>query len=305
MPAPTISVIMPVFNARRYLTSAIQSILDQTFADFELILVDDGSTDGSARVLKRFARRDPRIILLQQPNRGPCAAANAGLAIARGEFYARMDHDDIALPERFEKQVTFLRAHRECVAVGTQVLMIDRHDLPLKIMSAPLDHDSIERQYRVWPMFHPSLMARMNAMRAVGCYREKYSNVEDLDLFLRLAEVGRLANLPLVLMKYRQHLSSMCYTRHIDQIVEMEAIFREAEERRGHRIDESSPSVVPTARNQGSGRRLKWTFEKMWAWWALSDGFVNSARWHALTTLTLGPLQRESWLLLWCALRGR
>src|SRR4051794_24772902 len=114
-PPPPISVLLAVYNGGRYLRAAVDSILTQTFTDFEFIIIDDGSTDGSLATLREFAQRDPRINLVSRPNKGLTVTLNEGIALARGEFLARMDADDIALPQRFEKQIAYLRDHPECV----------------------------------------------------------------------------------------------------------------------------------------------------------------------------------------------
>src|SRR3954468_5693657 len=121
--APTVSVLLAVYNARRYLRQAIDSILAQTFTDFEFIIIDDGSTDDTLAILREYEKRDGRIRLISRPNKGLTTTLNEGLALARGEFLARMDGDDVALPTRFEKQVTYLRDHPECVLVGSRVLL--------------------------------------------------------------------------------------------------------------------------------------------------------------------------------------
>src|SRR3954469_1098404 len=115
--APAVSVIMPVYNARAYVAEAIDSVLAQTFGDFELILVDDGSTDGSLDILRGYEKRDPRVRVISRPNTGIVGALNDGLKLARGEFIARIDADDASLPNRFEKEIAFLRAHPDVVIV--------------------------------------------------------------------------------------------------------------------------------------------------------------------------------------------
>ena len=307
MPKPLVSVVMPVFNSRPYISDAVQSILAQTFLDFEFIIVDDGSNDGTADILRRWAAKDERIRLIHQSNRGVSAASNRGLELAQGEFYARMDHDDIALPHRLERQVHFLRNHPECVAVGGQVLMIDCDGFPIRIPTVPQTHEQIEASFtHVWSMFHPTLTARTAAVREVGGYSNEFNAIEDLDLFIKLAEKGRLANLPEVVLQYRQHIRSMCYTQNHKQLVQMAAVLMEAQRRRGKPL-QCSPRMldmpsVPV--DPKPWRETHWSFEKMWAWWALTAGYVTTARRHALRALRLGPLRQESWLLLWCAMRG-
>jgi len=298
---------MPVFNSRPYVSQAVQSILAQSFADFEFIIVDDGSTDGTAEVLRQWAARDCRITVIHQANKGASAAANRGLEVARGEFYARMDHDDVALPHRLEKQVTFLQQHPDCMAVGGQVLMIDCDGFPIRIPTVPQTHEQIEAAFtHQWSIFHPTLMARAATMRDIGGYSLEFTAIEDLDLFIKLAEKGRLANLPEVLVQYRQHIRSMCYTQNHKQMIQMAAVLEEAQKRRGRPFE--NPQRVLALANapleSKPWRETHWSFEKMWAWWALTAGYVTTARRHALRAIRLGPLRQESWLLLWCALRG-
>src|SRR5688572_25740567 len=115
---PTVSVVMTVYNTERYVREAVESILGQTFRDFEFIIIDDGSTDSAPAILREYADRDPRIRLVSRPNTGIVRAANEGIALARGNYLARMDSDDVALPHRFEKQVRYLNEHPACVLVG-------------------------------------------------------------------------------------------------------------------------------------------------------------------------------------------
>jgi glycosyltransferase involved in cell wall biosynthesis len=122
---PPLSVLMPTYNPGHYVSEAIESILAQTFTDFEFLISDAGSTDGSLDVMRRYAESDPRIRLTIQPKAGIVRALNEMIAQARGDLIARMDGDDIALPGRFERQVAYLNDHPECVLVGSRVLIID------------------------------------------------------------------------------------------------------------------------------------------------------------------------------------
>jgi glycosyltransferase involved in cell wall biosynthesis len=115
---PAVSVVMPMYNAAPYVGEAVRSVLGQTFSDFELIVIDDGSKDDSATEVERAAKGDARLRLIRQSNSGVSVASNKGTELARGEFLARADSDDICLPNRLEKQVGYLREHPDCVAVG-------------------------------------------------------------------------------------------------------------------------------------------------------------------------------------------
>jgi glycosyltransferase involved in cell wall biosynthesis len=208
---PTVSVLMPVYNAARYLAEAVESILGQTFADFEFLIIDDGSTDRSRATLERYAAHDRRIRLASRPNTGYTVALNELLGLARGELLARMDGDDVALPTRLARQVDYLRAHPDVVCVGTAVQFIDAAGRFLRPRHPGMDHEEIQQRALAGdcPLNHPSVMMRRAAVEAVGGYHAEFEPAEDLDLWLRLSEVGRLTNLPEVLMKYRQHAGSV------------------------------------------------------------------------------------------------
>ena len=297
--APVVSVVLPVFNAERYLARAVDSILNQTFHDFELIAVDDGSRDGSLKMLRDYEARDGRVRVISRPNTGIVGALNDGLAAAGGEFVARMDSDDISLPDRFEKQLNYLRAHPQCVLVGCQVTLIDPDDAQIcPKHDTCFTHEEIDSAHLSWgwPLVHPTIMARREALQRVGGYREAYKWLEDLDIFLRLAEIGRLANLPDVLVYYRLHSQSVCHTHaHIQGPLKIKLI---QETRARRHMPAGGPTVdSPSVKTLGEQHRL-------WAWWALRAGNVSTARKHAFKTLRNDPLSFESWRVLACVVRG-
>jgi glycosyltransferase involved in cell wall biosynthesis len=201
-----ISVVMGVHNGEKYLDEAVQSIRRQTFGDFDFIIVDDGSTDGTSEILARHAAEDPRVRILKQPNMGLSGALNRALAEAAGEFIARMDADDISLPDRFEKQVGFLRAHPEIAAVGSASQFLQEDVLLDAYARPPLQHQAIMAiLHECNPIVHPSMLIRRHALEAVGYYRPLVVAAEDLDLWLRLGERFQIANLEDVLIYCRKH----------------------------------------------------------------------------------------------------
>jgi glycosyltransferase involved in cell wall biosynthesis len=208
-----ISVVIPVYNAARYIQAAIASVQAQTGCEFEIIAVDDGSKDRSKLILDRIASADSRLRVISRPNTGIVGALNDGLAAATGEFVARMDADDIALPGRFAAQLSYFEAHPECVALGTDILYTDPEGSPLIRHRPSLTHEVIVAQLleaNGGAIIHPTLMVRRAALEKVGGYRPETLNfLEDLDLYLRLAEIGELANLPEIHLHYRQHLNSI------------------------------------------------------------------------------------------------
>lgn len=296
---------MPVYNSQRYLCAAVESIRGQTYKDFELIAVDDGSRDDSLEILREYESKDPRVRVISRPNTGIVGALNDGLAAATGEFIARMDADDIALPQRFEKQVAFLQSNPYHVLVGSQVMLMDPDGADLcPKRDTEYTHERIDWAHlnHRWPLVHPTVMMRRSAVESIGRYRVKYQWLEDLDLFLRMAEAGRLESLPDVLLRYRLHMASVCATREADQDAIRPELIAEVYQRRGLPTPaELVPQREPTGRTLGSpGQR-----EKIWGWWALMGGNVKTARKYALKSLRAAPHLPESWRLMYCALRGR
>jgi hypothetical protein len=204
---PRISVVMPVLNGGSYLAAAVESILKQSFSDFELIVIDDGSTDQSASLLSSFARSDGRIRLIGQVNAGIVASLNRAIDLARGEFVARMDADDVSLPSRFELQLAFLETHPEVAVVGSAITLIDEEGNAIRDVDYPLAPREVsEFLIQVGcALAHPAVMMRRADVGAVGGYRGAYRHAEDYDLWLRISETRALANLPDRLLLYRQH----------------------------------------------------------------------------------------------------
>ena len=300
MSDPLISVVMPVYNAADYLGQAVSSILAQTLRDYEFIIVNDGSTDRSGKMLEQFAKKDKRIKLISKPNTGIVAALNDGLAQARGTFIARMDADDISLPNRFALQLDYVQQHSDCVALGSRVVAIDPYGCELYRSEHKLDHDEIDRELlngSGWAIVHPVAMMRREAIERVAGYRKQWQWVEDLDLFLRLAEIGKLANLSDMLLHYRQHTESINRTRSQQQAELADACVREAYQRRG--LD------VPAGwKYQPKPRPAKDVQLRTWAWKALGRGNVQAARKHAVNLWKTSPFSVESWRTLLCAMRG-
>jgi len=301
MASPTlVSVVLPVYNGARYLPAAIASILDQTHRDLELIVIDDGSTDTSRSVAEGYAARDARVRVVSRGNRGLVATLNEGLELARAEFVARMDADDIAEPLRFERQVAYLEAHANCVALGTRVLLIDPDGDALMEMIDHREHAAIDQAHLAGgasQICHPSVMMRRSAVARVGGYRERYNTAEDLDLFLRLAEVGELANLAEPLLRYRQHLGSIGYEKAVLQWETAHAAIQDARQRRGMSM------LAP--RNIQHQARVAADEHHKWAWWALLGRNPRVARKHALRAIAAKPFDSGNVKLLFCALRGR
>ncbi|MEL6485689.1 MAG: glycosyl transferase family 2, partial [Pseudomonadota bacterium] len=213
---------------------------------------------------------------------------------------ARMDADDIALPDRFEKQIAYLKANRSCVAVGGQVLLIDQDDRVLCNLPVPHDHPTIDRSHMtsVSAIWHPTAMIRASAIRDIGGYRDAYPSAEDVDLFLRLAEVGTLANLGEVVLRYRQHMTSIGYSKRFEQRHSGWRAARDAAARRGQQFTVSEPT------QEGTETQLADVFLK-WAWWAHSEGNVATFWHYARKFFFKRPLSQQTLRLMYAGLKTR
>jgi glycosyltransferase involved in cell wall biosynthesis len=200
---PRVTVLMPVYNGAPYLREAIESILRQSFTDFEFLIIDDGSTDSSVSIVNSYP--DPRIRLLENGrNLGLVPTLNWGIDLARGEFIARMDCDDISLPDRLAKQMLFMAAHPEVGVCGGWVEYFMGRELVLKL---PVTDVAIKQALPSYnPLAHPALMIRTVVLKTQPIYyNPEYLHIEDYELWVRLAVVTCFANLPEVLLKYRIH----------------------------------------------------------------------------------------------------
>lgn len=292
-----VSVLLPVYNASRYLGGAVESILRQTHREFEFLILDDGSRDDSLAQLRRFEQRDSRVHVISRPNTGIVGALNELVALAKGEWLFRMDADDVARPERFERQLAYLGANPDCVALGSRALFMDPDGSPLVEFIEWFDHADIERTLMrpAIGILHPTVAMSRRAVLAVGGYRADYPHVEDLDLFLRLGEVGRLANLPEVLLDYRNHFTNVSHSNTVEQSAAALRAVADACARRGMAV----PVLAPPAMIYESRLDL----HRKWAWWALAAGHRRTARKHAMQVLKSAPLKGRSWHLLGCVLR--
>lgn len=222
-PAPAVSVLMAVYNGEKFLEAAVRSVLAQTFADFEMVIVDDGSSDGSRAILGRLASEDARIQLEFQTNRGITPTANRLVGLARGQFLSQLDHDDEMLPGCLAAETAHMRAHPECVALGVLECRIDgagrviSRRRKLGTYFAPFSRRTLDA--RSFPpkmpfISNPASMIRASAMRGVGGYRETFAFANDNDLWFRLAEVGEIHQLNQMLLRYRRHGGNATMTRH-------------------------------------------------------------------------------------------
>jgi len=298
---PAVSVLMPVYDAEAYLAEALESILAQTFGDFELIAVDDGSRDGSLAILESTAARDPRLHVIARPHAGIVSARNAALGVAQGQWLAVMDADDVAHPERLARQVAYLRSHPEISALGAEVEIIDPEGWPIRRLNVPLEHAAIDAALmrgRGDALVHPVATFRRKALLAAGGYREGYDSVEDLDVYLRLAEHGRLANLPETLLRYRHHLRKTCNTRAGEHRRLANEVLRDARRRRGLDLASGCELPAPASDTPAIDYWCEWVRQ------SVAGGNLATARKYAFAVLRQEPRRLRSWQLLLRALLG-
>lgn len=222
MSFPRITVLMPVYNGEKYLHEAIGSILSQTFTDFEFLIIDDGSTDSSLEIVNSY--EDTRIRLVQnQTNLGLIVTLNNGLELARGEFIARMDADDISCPRRLEKQLLFMSSRSDVAVCGTAIKLFGK-------MNSSIHYPKNDQEIRAkmlfeCPIAHPSVMLRRKVFIQEGLrYSELFTHAEDYDLWSRIPNKYRLANLNSIFLKHRVHDKQVSREYSMDQLKMSDAI---------------------------------------------------------------------------------
>ena len=209
---PRVTVLMTVFNGERHLREAVDSVLRQTFGDFELVIVDDGSTDGTAALLAAIS--DPRVrVTHNDENLGLTPSLNRGLGLARGELIARHDADDVSEPERIARQIAFLDAHPDVALVGAWYRKIDDASASLGERTLPVDHDRIRWALHFYcPIVHSAAVFRTSVVRELGGYDEAFVYAQDYDLWSRLATTRRVANVGEPLVRYRVGATTLTAT---------------------------------------------------------------------------------------------
>lgn len=295
---PQVSILMPVFNTARYLGEALASVSNQTFGDFELVVIDDGSNDGSTQILQDFAAHETRMRLITRENRGLIATRNELLEVSRGELLAWMDSDDSSLPHRLDQQVAVFRRDSELVCLGSAAQCVDPEGHYLKIERWPVDAEQIiQAQLEGGAMRFPTTMMRRSHALRVGWFREPFKIGEDLDFLLRLSQYGKMANLPDVLYLYRQHVASVCATLGSQWVVYRDQILKLARERqqRGTDVLDEGGVVqieVPIGRNRAE---MESQVYQSWAEQALENGNAYLAMRYACASAARWPVSIASW----------
>jgi len=272
--------VISVHDGEPFLAPALESLLTQEACDFEIVVVDDGSTDATPETLATFRARDARIVVETQPKRGLAEGLNRGIALARSPLVARLDADDIALPGRLARQVRFLEAHDQVGLVGGAVRFVDEQGRPFGDWEYPLSDAEIRTAFaHTTPFAHSAVMLRKHAFECAGGYRRAFTSALDLDLWLRIAEGFGLANLPEPLVAYRVHPQQMT-VRHLERQA-LEAVAARAASRAraagepdpfeaGGSVDEATLLALGVGRDE------------------IVTAFVESATWLAKTLSRAG-----------------
>lgn len=220
MITPRISVVLAVRNGERHVAASIRSVLTQRFEDFELIVVDDGSTDATPEILSALRQADSRVVVVRQENRGLAASLNRGIGMARGLYIARQDADDISLADRFERQAAYLDQGPSVAAVGSSADVIDRAGAVVGALHAVRGADAVRRgllTLRTTPV-HGSMLLRTSAIQAAGGYREAFPVCQDYDLWLRLSSQFEIDNISDVLYQWRLDSDGVYSARRATQL---------------------------------------------------------------------------------------
>ena len=296
---PKVSIVMSVYNAERYLEEAIDSILNQSFSDFEFVIINDGSTDRTSEILRDYT--DPRVVIIDQANRGVTQSLNKAMEMARGQYIARMDADDISLPQRFQMQVEFLENNLTVGLVGTSVIYIDEDGKTIMEGHLPTENTRIkEALLSQNPFCHGSVMFRRECIRKVGGYREGFKRAQDYDLWLRIAEYYEVANLIVPLYNLRITAGSISFSHKLEQD-RYAALARQCVERR-KRGEKDSLIIQETRVTHGRIRSWaegRWTLA--WHYYVLGRAFLSQrrmqkARSHFGLAIKSFPFDLKSWV---------
>lgn len=294
---------MAVRDGEPHVARALDSVLTQTYEDFELLVFDDGSRDATPERLRACQQRDGRVHVVTGPPRGYVQALNDLLAKAEGEYLARMDADDVCRPERLARQVAFLDRHPRVVCVGTATDRIDARGRLIGRRIPPVDDIAIQEELLSGhnPIVHPSVMMRTDVVRRVGGYAVELTPAEDLDLWLRLGEHGELANLPEVLLSYRMHTNSVSERAQARQLEHKRVAAERAWRRRG--LPERELDLPPWRAMDDAASRAD--FLQRYGWSAFHLGEWRTALVYGLSLMAARPAASDGLRLALCALFKR
>lgn len=295
---PLISVVLPAYNAEKYISLAVNSILKQEMNKFELIIINDGSTDRTIKILEEFSRLDSRILVVNRENKGLVYSLNEGIKLAQTNIIARMDADDIAMPERFGEQMAYLDSHPDCVCVGSDIEIMDDQGRKLVVWKQYKSDADIQRGALQGhcTICHPSAMFRKSAFDLCGGYRQDMYLAEDLDLWLRLGEIGELANVDQMLLRYRmlpQSISGLAAKDGLQRAI-MKRASDAACQRRG--IERSLFEATKPWRSDGTAAEELLNNLKF-GWWAFSSNEFRTASSYGWKAWRSAPTSRQAFML--------
>ena len=296
MSVPMITILMPAFNARKYIRAAIESVLQQSFTAFELVIVNDGSTDDTKEIVETFT--DPRIRLLNQTHGGVSGALNTGLAVAKGKYIARFDADDICYADRLEKQFVFLEMNPSYVIVGSDAeYMMENGEYLFHFSCIGHEHDALlDKLYFYCPFIHSSVMYLKEAVLKAGGYSPAAHNFEDYLLWTQLAQYGKLYNLPETLIRIRFNPASVT----IDEKWRGQR-FRELKRnaiKRGSITEKESAEILSIIQKQNTKRIKEGAYYALCTKKLLTDNYQPArAREYAIKAIRVNPLRPDSYAL--------
>lgn len=215
---PLVSIVIPVHNAEEYVREALDSCINQTYTNLEIVVVDDKSEDGTLNILREYEQRDSRVkVLAVEKQNGLGNVINIGIRESNGKYIARMDADDIMCPERIEKQLKYLESNPNCVAVGGQIDIIDEQGNVVGHREYAIKDEDIKRnRFLFQPFAHPAVTLRRSTLEDIGLYPENMWKVEDVKLFLILSTKGEFHNLEDTVLKYRVTFRTESQSKMVD-----------------------------------------------------------------------------------------
>jgi glycosyltransferase involved in cell wall biosynthesis len=214
---PKISVVLSAYNAEKYIQEAVQSILEQSFRDFELIVINDGSTDKTSEILHSFCSKDSRIRLYERENRGLVYSLNEAITVAKAPVIARMDADDVALVDRLERQYAFY-SDRNLILCGTHAYVVDELGKKVGVLDYPPSKNIARHTFFHNPFIHPSVMFSKSVFNKVGGYSSSFKDCEDYELWTRFLFEGKCSNLEEKLLLYRVHSGQITKNKHVSMV---------------------------------------------------------------------------------------
>lgn len=218
---PAVSIILPVYNGEKYLRETIDSALAQDFTDYEFLIINDGSKDGSQEIIEEYAKKDPRIVPIKQKNKGLVKTLNKGISLARGKYIARLDADDVWFYGKLSRQVEELESDEGLVLIGGSFEVVDEEGAFVRTFYAPVGDAHIKDALLLYnPFGHAGVVYRKDAVEKAGLYSGDVGPTEDYDMWIKLSRVGRLKNLSTPVFRYRENTEGISQNNHEYQLSE-------------------------------------------------------------------------------------